>query len=134
MGKRNKTVSDPVQVATGFNNFFTGIGIKLAQKIQPYKNYYPSLFKKNMTNSIFLTDTTPAAIAKLISSLDTKKLLGPKSVPTFILKFNIHLFSQIIFFIENNYFHEGVFPQFIKTAKVIIELVFSICGVLGWFK
>ena len=73
-----------------------------------------------MTNSIFLTHATPAAIAKLISSLDTKNSLGPKSVPIFILKSNIHLFSQIIFFIVNQSFHKGVFPQSIKTAKVII--------------
>ena len=83
MGKRNKSVSDPVQVATGFNNFFTGTGIKLAQKIQPYKDYFTSLFKKNMTNSIFLTDTMPAAIAKLISSLDTKKIIRSKKCSNF---------------------------------------------------
>ena len=73
-----------------------------------------------MANSIFLTDTTPAAITKLTSSLDTKKLLGPESVPTFTLKFNIYLFSQIISFIVNQSFHEGVFPQSIKTVKVTI--------------
>ena len=73
-----------------------------------------------MTNSIFLTDTTPAAIAELISSLKTKKSLGPKSVPTFTLKSNIHLFSQIISFIVNESFHEGIFPQSIKTVKVIV--------------
>ena len=77
IGKRNKSVSDPVQVATGF------IGIKLAQKIQPYKDYFTSLFKKNMTNSIFLTDTMPAAIAKLISSLDTKKIIRSKKCSNF---------------------------------------------------
>ena len=97
----------------------TGIGTKLAQEIQP-KNHFTSLFKKHIINSIILTDTTPAATAKLISSLDTENLLGPKSVPTFILKSNMHLFSQIISFIVNQSFHEGVFPQSIKTAKVII--------------
>ena len=76
-----------------------------------------------MTNSIFLTDTTPAAISKLISSVDIKKSSGPKSVPTFILKSNIHLFSQIISFIVNKSFHEGVFPQRIKTAKVCNHLI-----------
>ena len=49
-----------------------------------------------MTSLIFLTDTAPAAIAKLISSLDTKKSLGQIKFPTFVLKSNIHLFSQII--------------------------------------
>ena len=73
-----------------------------------------------MTSLIFLTDTAPAAIAKLISSLDTKKSLGQIKVPTFVLKSNIHLFSQIIYFIVNQSFHEGVFPQSTKTAKVII--------------
>ena len=76
-----------------------------------------------MANSIFLTDTTPAAISKLISSVDSKKSSGPKSVPTFILKSNIHLFSQIISFIVNKSFHEGVFPQRIKTAKVYNHLI-----------
>ena len=70
-----------------------------------------------MTNSIFLTDTRPAAIAKQISSLDTKKSLGPKSVPTFILKSNIHLFSQVISFIVNQSFHEGVFHKVLKLQK-----------------
>ena len=88
--------------------------------MQPFQNHFTSVFKKYMAISIFLTDTTPAVIAKLIYSLDTKRSLGPKRVPTFILKSNIHLFSQIIYFIVNQSFHEGVFPQSVKTAKVII--------------
>ena len=80
-------------------------------------------YSKNVINPVFLTDTTPASISKLISSVDIKKSSGPKSVPTFILKSNIHLFSQIISFIVNKSFHEGVFPQRIKTAKVYNHLI-----------
>ena len=58
-----------------------------------------------MTNSIFLKDTTPVAIAKLMSSVDTKKSLDPESVPTFIRKSSIHLFSQIIFL-----YYKSIFP------------------------
>ena len=47
MGKRNKSISDPVQVATAFNKFFTGVGTKLTQKTQPSKNHFTSLFKKH---------------------------------------------------------------------------------------
>ena len=72
-----------------------------------------------MINSIFLTDTIPAAIAKLISSLYTKKSSGTKSVTTFILKSNIYLFCQIVSYSKST-FHEDLFPRSIKIAKVII--------------
>ena len=66
-------MSDPVQVATAFHKFYSGIGTKLAQKIQPFQNNFTSVFKKYMTISIFLTDTTPAVIAKLIYSHEILK-------------------------------------------------------------
>ena len=91
--------------------------MKLAQKLLKTISLSYSKIIRQIQNII---DTTSAAVAKLISALDTKKSLGPKLVPTFILKSNIHLFSQVISFIVNQSFHEEVFPQSIKTSKVII--------------
>ena len=91
--------------------------MKLSQKLLKTISLSYSKIIRQIQNII---DTTSAAVAKLISALDTKKSLGPKRVPTFILKSNIHLFSQIISFIVNQSFHEEVFPQIIKTSKVII--------------
>ena len=81
--------------------------MKLAQKpLKPISLSYSKIIRQIQN----LIDTTSAAVAKLISALDTKKSLGPKRAPTFILKSNIHLFSQIISFIVNQSFHEEVFP------------------------
>ena len=40
-------MSYPVHVTTAFNNFFAGIGTKLALKIEPSKNHFTSLLKKH---------------------------------------------------------------------------------------
>ena len=50
----------PKKIANNFNDFFTNIGTKLANKISsPDSNYVSPLKSKNQQNSIFLNPNPP---------------------------------------------------------------------------
>ena len=58
-------ISDSNKIANNFNNFFTNIGTKLANKISPpYSDYVSPLKSKNKQNSIFLNPTNTDEIKK----------------------------------------------------------------------
>ena len=53
-------ITDSKKIANNFNDFFTNIGTKLANKISsPDSNYVSPLKSKNQQNSIFLNPNPP---------------------------------------------------------------------------
>ena len=75
--------------------------------------------KLKFDKTFFLTATTPHEIYDIISAFDTKKSLGPNSVPVYILKISNNFFSDKLTDIINLSFRTGIFPDLCKLAKVI---------------
>merc|ERR1712055_557067 len=73
----NTTINDPEQIANTINDFFVDIGPKLASK---FKNRDSNSFMKFMGDSseqsMYLHETNPNKIAKLITKLKKKKSAG----------------------------------------------------------
>ena len=69
-------------------------------------------------SSLFLAPTVPHEIDKLIDGLDIKKSSGPNSIPVFILKLLKPFFSFWLSQLINLSFEVGIFPDFLKIAKV----------------
>ena len=75
--------------------------------------------ENNSSNSFFLFPTNKNEISSIISCLNPKKFVGPKSAPTKILKLLKDEISSHLFDIYNISFSMGIFPSVPKTAKVI---------------
>ena len=73
----------------------------------------------NPGNSFFLCPTIPHEIEKLIDNLDVNKSTGPYGIPIFILKLLKPLLSVWLSKLINLCYTTGVFPDLLKTAKII---------------
>ena len=106
-------------IANHFNTFFTSVAAKLNKKIMKAKKPFSHCLGQITDETIFLNPTTPADIESLINCIKANKAIGPNSIPTKILKeFKTEL-SEPLSDIINVSVNKGIFPDFLKVAKVI---------------
>ena len=116
----NDTItSDPKSVANHFNNFFTTIADSIRSEMQPAHNHFSKFLKNSNPNSMYLTQTNPEEVAKIIGSFSDSKSSGPNSIPVRILKLIKPDISEPLSFLINRSFVTGTFPSVLKTSKVV---------------
>ena len=127
LGLTGNLISDTNIIANKFNLHFSTIGQQVALKIPPGKGNFRDFLTKrdnnntpfiNQPNTFYLDPSIPQEIEKIIDSLDLKKSVGPFSIPTYLLKIYKEFFSQWLSCLINLSFECGIFPDFLKTAKV----------------
>ena len=129
MDEHNNLISDPTKIANIFNNHYSTIGSKVQQKIPNQSGDFKSYLRKLRPDgkpcinpdgsSFFWGPTVPAEIVKIIDRLDISKSTGPNGIPVFLLKTFKHFFSHWLSKLVNICFETGIFPDILKTAKVI---------------
>ena len=129
MDEDGNLISDPTKIANIFNDHYSTIGEKVQQKIPNQTGDYRSYLRKlghdgkpcinPHGSSFYLGPTVPPEIAKIIDGLDIHKSTGPYGIPIFLLKTFKEFFSHWLSILVNNCFEKGVFPEILKTAKVI---------------
>ena len=112
-------LTDPVMIANNFNEYFLNVATKISNKIPRNPNTPLRYLNAPNNNSFFVSPTVPDEVSSIIQSLKKSKSTGPNSIPIKLLKIldphiSIQL-SQII----NDSFQNGIFPDRLKTAKVI---------------
>lgn len=113
----NELVTEPVEVATKFNEHYTSIASKLAAII-PVTNLNPLENIPRLPNSFVYLPTDESEIKSIISSFKSKRS-DLNSIPSFIFKKVINTISSHISDLVNSSFFEGLFPDVFKTARVI---------------
>ena len=88
------TLNDPVQISEIFNNFFTNVGPNIAKQIPKTSKKFYEFLKNRMEKSVYFKLTHKDEIVKIINNLKKGKALGPNSIPTHILKFNVEVLSD----------------------------------------
>ena len=108
-----------MEISSIFSNYFSSIASKGKLNISfPDKHF--SVFLKNRSDiSFFVSSTDKTEMENVISSLDSNKSVGPKSIHTKILKLLKNNISSQLSEIFNISFSSGIFPSMLKTAKVI---------------
>ena len=101
---KGKDITNPIEIANAFNNFFINTGPNLSKTIldssKPFKNF----LKNSSLNSFLLKATSEDEVHKLISQLSKEEALGPLSIPVVILKDNVNILSTPLSFIINRSF------------------------------
>ena len=101
-----KKITDSKKIANNFNDFFTNIGTKLANKISsPDSNYVSPLKSKNQRNSIFLNPTNPDEIIKITKNLKTSNSSGIDNISTKLLKMIINEIAPVLSYIQQVFTH-----------------------------
>ena len=114
-----KIIDDSLGIANGFNNFFVNVGPETEKSVPKVPNKSPEQFLRNRVQFEFLiAHITEDEIVDLISQLPNKAT-GHASIPLKFLKIVADLIAIPLCRIINFSFRQGIFPELLKTAKVI---------------
>ena len=107
-------------IADKFNEYFTEIGPKLARSIDAANKVpFNSYLTKPCAASFNLAYTNPDDIANTIRNLKPKSSAGHDNISTKLLKEIEHIISCPLSIIINQSLCTGIFPDKLKTAKII---------------
>ena len=118
----NKTkINDAAYIANQFNTYFSSVGKNLAMKFseQNDTDHYKFLGKM-ISNSIYLEPTSPQEVFKEINSLNLNKSSGLDGITAYFIKLASDIIAVPLSILCNLSFSEGVFPNCMKNAKVIL--------------
>lgn len=106
-------------IANAFNEYFAGIGSKLAQSIPSVNRTPCSFLPARLQNSFYLNPVTSYEIENEILNLNCTKSTGPFSIPINILKIVKTFVSKPLEVIFNISFQTGIVPDKFELARVI---------------
>ena len=115
----NKVTNNSMQIANGINDFFTNIGPELASKFQNInKRGFMKFMEKTYTHSMYMQNTNPDEIIKLINKLDSKKSPGFDEISAKFLQLCAPYISEPLANIFNASISKGIYPDLLKIARV----------------
>ena len=115
-----KTITDKGDMCKRFNEFFTNIGPKLAEKIDiENKKSFDSYLKKRVLSSFTFSLVDHNTSLKCISSLASKKSSGHDGISLKLLEFLSPALIKPLTLITNQSLVTGIFPTKLKIAKIL---------------
>ena len=115
-----KTLTEPIDIANSFNKYYASIADEILKKRKYNGNKSFADYLTNPSEKTFaLFDCNPIEILNIITTINPKKSVGPCSIPTIILHMLKNEISHPLSIIFNLSFQTGVFPDMLKSAKVI---------------
>ena len=115
----NKTINNPTEIASSFNDHFTSIAEKIEDNLVKFKFNYSRYLSNPNEYSFFIKPTNAEEVLCEITKLKNNKSIGPSSIPLKFLKLFKTTLSEPISLIANISFSTGTFPSPLKTANVI---------------
>ena len=115
----NNKLTNKGDIANAFNDYFSNIGSRLAENFTYSTNYLDYLSSLPRSSTTF--DFVPITVVTLKSIIDSLKSSSPghDEIPIKIYTDNFDLLGPEICLICNESLKQGVFPQQLKTAKVV---------------
>ena len=115
----NSVLVDKYDIARSFNDYFVNVGQNISQLTNCLPDDHKQYLHGNYTNSFFFSPVSPNEIDKLIYSLKNKQS-QLNCIPAKVLKFVSHIISPLLSVIINNSISQGVFPDSLKIARVVV--------------
>ena len=113
-------VEDSKKMANIFNNIFINTAHNINMKILRTRNSPLDYLISSKTNdSFYISPVTTEEIKIIISSLKDGKAVGPYNIPVYLLKLISEYIAIPLCDIINDSFVNGIFPDWMKLAKVI---------------
>ena len=115
----NKTLTENIDIANCFNNFFCNIGPTLANSIEnPPNKCFTDYLKQNILSSFTFNTITIESTAKIINKLKSKSSSGHDDLSSIQLKYIIKEIIVILTRIINQFLCTGIVPNSLKIAKI----------------
>ena len=113
-----ETVTKPDIIADSFNEFFSTVGDKIAEKLEPTNKQPEDYLIENFPNNFLITPTTPDEIIKYAKKLKNKSSCDHMGISSAFIKKIILTICIPFSHLVNNSFQEGRVPSQDKLAKV----------------
>jgi len=115
----DKLIDDPNEIVKSLNEFFVNVGPKTERSIphNPIAKPENYLGDKNQVDFV-ITLISNDEILNIINNLESKST-GPQSIPVNLLKLIADLIVLPLGKIINNSFSDGIFPDALKSCKVV---------------
>jgi len=116
-----KITNDKFQMANKFNEYFVKVGSELASKIPSVSGDFRKYINNAQTSieSIFVQPTDPTEIANIVNNFKSNKSPGFDDIRPSVVKNIIQTIAQPLADIFNLSLSTGIFPDNMKTAKVV---------------
>ena len=115
----NRIITENIDIANCFNNFFCNIGPSLANSIKsPENKSYKDYLKQNILSVFTFNTVTSEHILKCINKLKSKSSFGHDGLSSIHLKYISHEIVPVLTHIINQSLCTGIFPDTLKTAKI----------------
>ena len=114
-----QTVTNKLEVAGGFNDYFSKIGEKTSHNVPTTKRNFTDYMPKPVPQSMFLEPVIPDTIIETTHKLKSKSSFGHDGISSKILKLSINIIAVPITHIINLSLTTGFIPGKLKIAKVI---------------
>ena len=122
LSDENGQVSTPAAVAEKFNDHFSNIAPKIKSEISSRTTFDPGgtqgTLRSPSPNSIYIKPVTASEVQDVINLFKNKATLDTKIQPLKIAN-SCDNFTTVLAHVVNSSFEQGVFPQALKTAKVV---------------
>ena len=118
----DRTVSDPVEIANGFNQCFVNLGPSLARDISPSTNNTPADYlphNRRIEQSIYAREITIDEVHDCVRQLKNSSSPGHDHLKAEAMKKVNDLIAFPLTHILNLCLDQGIFPSELKTARVI---------------
>ena len=116
----SSTITDAQEICNRFNEFFVGIGPKLANNINTEnKDVFNAYITKRILTSFTFTLINQEEVERSISSLKAKTSCGIDGISVILLKFLSPALTKPLAIIINQSLATGIFPTKLKIAKVL---------------
>lgn len=114
-----REISNPIEIANNFCDYFSNVGPSLAKKIQASPVPTESFLSGEFPNSIFLEPVLENEIRLIAKAFPSGKAAGYDNISMSVIKLSIDLISRPLTHILNLSLSRGIVPDKMKIAKVI---------------
>jgi hypothetical protein len=115
----NSVITDPVSLATAFNNYFGNVSAELDDAIPNAKPDVSDIHSQPTEKSIFLSPASYSEVTSVINKLSTSNAVGQDGLSSKIIKLVANEISPSLTNIINKSLSQGQVPDGMKIAKVV---------------
>ena len=113
----NNIIDNELRIANEFNSYFLSVGPTLAAH-QIITDLNPLHYLQNNPNSMVMLQIEDIEVVNVINSLNNSSP-GWDGIPSRLVKRVINSYIKPLTLLINKSFHDGIFPDELKLAKVI---------------
>ena len=121
-----KKLTDPTEIAEGFNKFFAEIGPKLSENIEDIDICFDEFVNQSISGNFSFQQISPSLVSSHLRKLCIRKATGLDTVSARLLRECFDLISDSLALIFNRSIETSIFPDEWKSAR--ITPLYKKCG------